>query len=159
MDTTIIVSVMMGSVVAIALIFAKAVLGVAWTEKNVGKFRVTRNSSHTDIIQENLGVTTGCKKAVSLYSVNRKSPARKEPKTNKVDFTNKRVYTCNNIIIGNIDSVANGMIIITSSLSKDIKYEIPVYYIRQNFQSHVVMDISSKDMERYNQQLLVTGQN
>ena len=69
MDTTIIVSVMIGSVVAIALIFSKVVLGVAWTGKNVGKFRNNRNSSHNDFIQANLGKKTGCKKFVLTYSV------------------------------------------------------------------------------------------
>ena len=41
MDTAIIVGVVMGSVVAMVLIFAKTVLGVAWT----GKGRISEDSN------------------------------------------------------------------------------------------------------------------
>jgi hypothetical protein len=40
LDTAIIVGVVIGSVVAIVLVFAKTVLGVAWTGKSVRKLRM-----------------------------------------------------------------------------------------------------------------------
>ncbi|MGC1132497.1 MAG: hypothetical protein WA941_06725 [Nitrososphaeraceae archaeon] len=56
------------------------------------------------------------------------------------------------------DSVYNGMLIITHSISQGTKYEISAYYIRQNYQTSLVMDFCAKDLDRYNPQLIITKQ-
>jgi hypothetical protein len=159
LDTAIIVSVMIGSVVAMALVFAKVVLGVAWTGKSKGKFNTPQISNHNNIIQ-NLPKKADIETTVPTYAAaNQELTATKNPKTNKFYLlVNKHAYTCDNLVIGNISSVLNGMLIIGNSISKDIRYEIPIYYIRQNLQSHIIMDIPSKDLEHYIQQLIVSRQ-
>ena len=159
MDTAIIVSVIIGSVVAMALVFAKVVLGVAWTGKSKGKFRTARISNHNNIIP-NLPKMAEPETSVPTNSAtNQKLTAGKNSKANKFDLlVNKHAYTCDNLVIGNISSVFNGMLIIVNSVSKNNRYEIPIYYIRQNLQSHIITDIPSKDLEHYSQQLVVSRQ-
>jgi hypothetical protein len=150
---------MIGSVVAIALVFASEVLGVAWTGKNIKMFRNTRIGDHDDFIQANLRNKPDSERFVLTYPVDQKLAAKKESKTSKFDsLINKKVYTCDNEIIGSIDSVYNGMLIVTHSISQGTKYEIPAYYIRQNYQTSLVMDVCAKDLDRYNPQLIITKQ-
>lgn len=160
MDTAIVVSVMIGSVVAIALVFASEVLGIAWTGKNIKMLRNTRIDGHDDFIQANLRNKSDSERFVLMYPVGQKLAAKKESKASKFDsLINKKVYTCDNEIIGSIDSVYNGMlIIITHSISRGTKYKIPFYYIRQNYQTSLVMDVCAKDLDRYSPQLIITKQ-
>ena len=142
-----------------ALVFAKVVLGVAWTGKSKGTFSTARTSSHNNITQ-NLPKRAEPETTVPTYSeANQKLTATKNPKPNKFYLlVNKHAYTCDNLVIGKISSVFNGMLIIVNSVPKNIRYEIPIYYIRQNLQGHIIMDIPSKDLERYTQQLIVSRQ-
>jgi len=72
--------------------------------------------------------------------------AKKESKANKFDLPiNKKVYACDNLIKG-ISSVFNWMLIISHSISHGMRYEIPIYYISQNYHTIVVMDISMKEL-------------
>ncbi|MGH9964089.1 MAG: hypothetical protein ACRD5E_04585 [Nitrososphaeraceae archaeon] len=54
MDTAIIVGVMIGSVVAIALVFGKTVLSVAWTENDTKRLTSAQNGNKNKIVQEHL---------------------------------------------------------------------------------------------------------
>ncbi|MGH9978149.1 MAG: hypothetical protein ACRD8Z_20310 [Nitrososphaeraceae archaeon] len=54
MDTAIIVGVMIGSVVAIALVFAKTVLSVAWTGNDTKRLTSAQNRNKNKIVQEHL---------------------------------------------------------------------------------------------------------
>lgn len=150
---------MIGPVVAMALVFAKVVLGVAWTGKSKGGVSTALVGNYNNTIQ-NLHETADHKRNASIHSAAaQKLTASKSPKANKIDLLlNKCVYTCDNLVIGSIGSVFNGMLIILDSVSKNIKYEIPIYYIRQNLQNHVIMDISSNDLEHYTY-LIVSRQN
>jgi hypothetical protein len=54
LDTAIIVGVMIGSVVAIALVFGKTVLSVAWTENDTKRLTSAQNRNKNKIVQEHL---------------------------------------------------------------------------------------------------------
>ena len=52
MDTAIIVGVMIGSVVAIALVFGKTVLSVAWTGKDTNRWTAVQSGSQNKIVED-----------------------------------------------------------------------------------------------------------
>ncbi len=52
MDTAIIVGVIIGSVVAMALVFGKTVLGVAWTGNGVKRVNLGESGNKNKIIQQ-----------------------------------------------------------------------------------------------------------
>jgi hypothetical protein len=54
LDTAIIVGVMIGSVVAIALVFGKTVLSVAWTGNDTKRLTSAQNRNKNKIVQEHL---------------------------------------------------------------------------------------------------------
>jgi hypothetical protein len=54
LDTAIIVGVMIGSVVAIALVFGKTVLSVAWTGNDTKRLTSAQNANENKIVQEHL---------------------------------------------------------------------------------------------------------
>ncbi|MGC1132106.1 MAG: hypothetical protein WA941_04750 [Nitrososphaeraceae archaeon] len=156
MDTAIIVGVVIGSVVAMALVFGKTVLGVAWTGTKAGRLGISETSSQNGGIQE-YSINTNNPKRESrlMQTTNQKLIDRQ--KANIADsLINKQVSTCDNIVIGNIHAVHNRMIVITriGSLPQDMKYEIPAYYVRHNYQNDVLMDICARDLEHYNPQLV-----
>ena len=54
MDTAIIVGVIVGSVVAIALVFGKTVLGVAWTGNGTKRVTAVESGNENKIIQQGI---------------------------------------------------------------------------------------------------------
>jgi hypothetical protein len=54
LDTAIIVGVVMGSVVAIALVFGKTVLGVAWTGNGAKRVTLVESADKNNIIQQQI---------------------------------------------------------------------------------------------------------
>jgi hypothetical protein len=161
LDTAIIVGVMIGSVVAIVLVFGKTVLGIAWTENDTCKLKAIRTRNRNRVVQEHLQHTDDDtrRKVFSNQDQNKNEKSKKslqvEEKSNNFDsLLNKEVSTCDNVIIGSINAVHNGlMIIIFAPQSK--RYEIPTYYVREHDQNSVLVDISAGDLEHYKPQATI----
>ena len=54
MDTAIIVGVIVGSVVAMVLVFGKTVLGVAWTGNSTKRFIAVQSGNKNKIVQQHM---------------------------------------------------------------------------------------------------------
>ncbi|MGI0042454.1 MAG: hypothetical protein ACRD47_01985 [Nitrososphaeraceae archaeon] len=61
---------------------------------------------------------------------------------------NKEVSTCDNVTIGSISALNNGLMFIIYA-PQNIKYEIPTDFVRQHDQNSVLVDISAEDLEYY----------
>jgi hypothetical protein len=152
LDTAIIVGVMIGSVVAIALVFGKTVLSVAWTGNDTKRRTAVQNGNKNKIVQEHLQEKNEISRMkgfskLSKDNDNRITSYSKKPK----DFNsllNKEVSTCDNVTIGSISALNNGLMFIVYA-PQNIKYEIPTYFIRQHDQNSVLVDISAADLEYY----------
>jgi hypothetical protein len=152
LDTAIIVGVMIGSVVAIALVFGKTVLSVAWTGNDTKRLTAVQNGNKNKIVQEHLQEKNEISRMkgfskLSKDNDNRITSYSKKPK----DFNsllNKEVSTCDNVTIGSISALNNGLMFIVYA-PQNIKYEIPTYFIRQHDQNSVLVDISAADLEYY----------
>jgi hypothetical protein len=102
LDTAIIVGVVMGSVVAIALVFGKTVLGVAWTAKRV---TLVENANKNNIIQQHIQDKNDVSiKETSNLELSRaadKLISSQVEKPQDLDsLLNKEVTTCDNVAIG-----------------------------------------------------------
>jgi hypothetical protein len=152
LDTAIIVGVMIGSVVAIALVFGKTVLSVAWTGNDTKRRTAVQNGNKNKIVQEHLQEKNEISRMKGFSKLgkdndNRITSYSKKPK----DFNsllNKEVSTCDNVTIGSISALNNGLMFIVYA-PQNIKYEIPTYFIRQHDQNSVLVDISAADLEYY----------
>lgn len=152
MDTAIIVGVMIGSVVAIALVFGKTVLSVAWTGNDTKRLTAVQNGNKNKIVQEHVQEKNEFSRMKGFSKLNKDNDNRitsysKKPK----DFNsllNKEVSTCDNVTIGSISALNNGLMFIIYA-PQNIKYEIPTYFIRQHDQNSVLVDISAADLEYY----------
>jgi hypothetical protein len=152
LDTAIIVGVMIGSVVAIALVFGKTVLSVAWTGNGTKKLTAVQNGNKNKIVRELVQEKNEFSRMKGFSKLNKDNDNRitsysKKPK----DFNsllNKEVSTCDNVTIGSISALNNGLMFIVYA-PQNIKYEIPTYFIRQYDQNSVLVDISAADLEYY----------
>ena len=143
---------MIGSVVAIALVFGKTVLSVAWTGNDTKRLTAVQNGNKNKIVQEHLQEKNEISRMkgfskLSKDNDNRITSYSKKPK----DFNsllNKEVSTCDNVTIGSISALNNGLMFIVYA-PQNIKYEIPTYFIRQHDQNSVLVDISAADLEYY----------
>ena len=158
MDTAIIVSVIIGSVVAMVLVFSKTVLGVAWTGKSIRRIGISEVSNLNGSTQRYLTNTNNNpKKELHLM----RTPSEKSMEVKKADIIdslmNKQVLTCDNVTVGNIHAVNNNMMDI-EGLSENKRYEVSIYYVRQNLHNSVLLDIHSSDLEHYNPQVIVSKQ-
>ena len=150
MDTAIIVGVVIGSVVAMALVFGKTVLSVAWTGNDIKRLTAEQSGNKNKIVQEHLQEKNDIsrKKVFSkLNNDNRRSSYAKKSKGFD-SLLNKEVFTCDNVIIGNISALHNGLMFIIYA-PQNIKYEIPMYFVRQQDQNSVLVDICAGDLEYY----------
>lgn len=149
MDTAIIVSVVIGSVVAMALVFAKTVLGVAWTDKNARRIGVSEVNNQNGVTQEYLTSGNNPKRELRSSQISNKETIDAKTAVKKVDnidsLINKQVLTCDNVTIGKVHAVHNAMIVLKSL--QDKRYEIPTYYVRQNFHNSILLDICANDLE------------
>ena len=157
MDTAIIVGVIIGSVVAMVLIFGKTVLSVAWTGKSVRRIGILEISNLNGGTQRYLTNTNNNpKKELHLM----RTPSEKSREVKKADIIgslmNKQVLTCDNVTVGNIHAIHNNMIDIEGL--ENIRYEISTYYVRQNLHNSVLLDIRSSDLEHYNPQVIMSKQ-
>jgi hypothetical protein len=151
LDTAIIVSVIIGSVVAIVLVFAKTVLGVAWTGKSTRSVRTTETRIQDKLRQEYpLGISNSKSELRLIQKLNQSSVDVQKTATLN-SLINKQVSTCDHATIGNIHSVSNGMMVVThnESSSQQKRYEIPIYFVRQNYEYQVLLDICARDLEHY----------
>lgn len=150
MDTAIIVGVVIGSVVAMALVFGKTVLSVAWTGNDTKRLTAEQSGNKNKIVQEHLQEKNDIsrKKVFSkLNNDNRRSSYAKKSKK-VLTLLNKEVFTCDNVIIENISALHNGLMFIIYA-PQNIKYEIPMYFVRQQDQNSVLVDICAGDLEYY----------
>ncbi|MGB8642143.1 MAG: hypothetical protein WCD28_07635, partial [Nitrososphaeraceae archaeon] len=151
LDTAIIVGVMIGSVVAIALVFGKTVLSVAWTGNDTKRLTAVQNGNKNKIVQEHLQEKNEISrmKGFSKLSKDNDNRITSLPRSQKVlTLLNKEVSTCDNVIIGSISALNNGLMLIIHA-PQNIKYEIPTYFVRQHGQNSVLVDISAADLEYY----------
>jgi hypothetical protein len=158
LDTAIIVSVVIGSVVAMALVFAKAVLGVAWTEKSVRRVGVSEVNNQNGVTKEYLTNNNNPKRELHSSQISNKEPVniKKVKKADTIDsLINKQVLTCDNVTVGKVHGVHNSMMVL-ESLSQDKRYEIPTYYVRQNSHNIILLDICANDLEHYNSQVIMS---
>ena len=143
---------MIGSVVAIALVFGKTVLSVAWTGNDTKRLTAAQNGNKNKIVQEHLQEKNDTSRMKGFSKLNKDNNNQitsyaKKPK----DFNsllNKEVSTCDNVTIGSISALNNGLMFIIHA-PQNIKYEIPTYFISQHDQNSVVVDISAADLAYY----------
>jgi hypothetical protein len=154
LDTAIIVGVIIGSVVAIALVFGKIVLGVAWTGNGAKRATVIESGNKNNIIQQHMLE----KNDASIKKTSTSSKATGDQISSQVKKTkdlesllNREVSTCDNVAIGSISALQNGLMFI-SCAPLNIKYEIPTYFVRKCDQNSVLIDISAGDLEHYRPQ-------
>ena len=155
MDTAIIVGVMIGSVVAIALVFGKTVLSVAWTGNGTKRVTIIGSGNKNKNIQQHM-------RDKNEVSINRTSSKLSKDAGDRISsdvkskgldsLLNKEVSTCDNVAIGSISALQNGLMFI-SCAPLNIKYEIPTYFVRQYDQNIVLVDISAGDLEHYRPQM------
>jgi hypothetical protein len=105
LDTAIIVGVVMGSVVAIALVFGKTVLGVAWTGNGAKRVTLVENANKNNIIQQHIHDKNDVSiKETSNLELSRaadKLISSQVEKPQDLDsLLNKEVTTCDNVAIG-----------------------------------------------------------
>lgn len=150
MDTAIIVGVMIGSVVAIALVFGKTVLSVAWTGNDTKRLTSAQNGNKNKIVQEHLQEKNDISRMKGFSKLDNDNRITSYAKKSKGfdSLLNKEVSTCDNVIIGNISALHNGLMFIIYA-PQNIKYEIPTYFVRQYDQNSVLVDISAEDLEYY----------
>lgn len=160
MDTAIIVSVVIGSVVAMALVFAKTVLGVAWTDKSGRRIGVSEINNQNGVTQEYLTSSNNPKRELRSSQISNKETIDAKTAVKKADnidsLINKQVLTCDNVTIGKVHAVHNAMMVLKSL--QDKRYEIPTYYVRQNFHNSILLDICANDLEHYNSQVIMSKQ-
>lgn len=150
MDTAIIVGVMIGSVVAIALVFGKTVLSVAWTGNDTKRLTSAQNGNKNKIVQEHLQEKNDISRMKGFSKLDNDNRITSYAKKSKGfdSLLNKEVSTCDNVTIGNISALHNGLMFIIYA-PQNIKYEIPTYFVRQHDQNSVLVDISAEDLEYY----------
>jgi hypothetical protein len=108
----------------------------------MSKKLTSRIGGRNDFIQADSRKKPDSERIVLTYPVGQKLIAKKESKADKFDLLiNKKDYTCNNLIKG-VSAVFNGMLIISHSISQGMRYEIPIYFMSQNYHTILVMDIS-----------------
>jgi len=147
LDTAIIVGVVIGSVVAMALVFARTVLGVAWTGKVVRKpqMALTLNNMPS---QERM-----CLAGDAAAERENKNIARSQiyvqfgRKSDLNELANKRVKTCDSIEIGHIVAIDRHSIKILDLTEQE--YVIPTYFIREYDEENVIIDVSIRYLHRY----------
>ena len=156
MDTAITVGVIIGSVVAIALVFGKTVLSVAWTGNGAKRVTEVESGNKNKIIQQGMQDKNkvSIKKASSISSKDTgdRISSHLEKSKGLGLLLNKQVSTSDNVAIGSISALQNGLMFISCAPLK-IKYEIPTYFVRQFDQNNVLVDISAGDLEHYRPQI------
>jgi hypothetical protein len=155
LDTAIIVGVIIGSVVATALVFGKTVLGVAWTGNGAKRLTVIESGKKNKISQDMQSKNeVSIKKTSSKLSKGTGDRISSYVKDSKGldSLLNKEVSTCDNVAIGSISALQNGLMFITCT-PLNTKYEIPTYFVRQYDQNSVLVDISAGDLEHYRPQI------
>jgi len=156
LDTAILVGVIIGSVVAIALVFGKTVLGVAWTGNGAKSVTVVENGNKNKIIQQSMQKKNDVSINETSSKLSKDAGDRISSHVEKLNglesLLNKEVSTCDNVTIGNVSALHNGLMFI-SCVPLNIKYEIPTYFVRQYDQNSVLVDISAGDLEHYRPQI------
>jgi hypothetical protein len=156
---------MVGSVVTLALIFGKMVLGVIWTEtdKKENEIIQIRNTA----AQKPLHSTYNRKRIFSKQNEDNQKPEAKinsdaqikaESKSrtavqfklscNLNELMSKRVKTSDLIEIGNVIAIDNQSMTVLSC-NKQHTYVIPDYYIREYDEDDVLIDTSIQYLYHY----------
>jgi hypothetical protein len=165
LDTTIIISVIIGSVVTLVLVFGKTVLGVAWTERELEMIQ-TRNRN--EAVQEHLHHAHNSKRKVVLnqnensqksvqVQVNSgtqiksksrsQTPVQFKCSSNLNELINKKVKTSDLIHIGNVIAIDNQSMTVLYYTTQE--YVIPTYYIREYDEENVLIDTPLRYLYHY----------
>lgn len=102
MDTAIIVGVIIGSVVAIALVFGKTVLGVAWTGNGAKRVTLVESANKNNIIRQHIqdkndvSIKKTSNSELSREADNLISSQVEKPQDHE-SLLNKEVTTCDNV--------------------------------------------------------------
>jgi hypothetical protein len=156
LDTAIIVSVIIGSVLAMVLVFSRAVRGIAWTGRKIGIFDPSNLNRDSQRYLTNTNNNNPKREFRSM-----RTPYEKSMEVKKADINdsliNKQVLTCDNVTVGNIHAIHNNMIDI-EGLSENKRYEISTYYVRQNLYDSVLLDIRSSELKYYTPQVIGSKQ-
>lgn len=159
MDTAIIVGLIIGSVVAMVLVFGKIVLGVAWTENNTRKLKMNQNRTVNRTVHEH-GQDIHHLRSTSLNQSENQNETSGElvqlqdEAKDLGSLIKKEVSTCDRVKIGSVYTIHNRLMIIIDP-SQGKRYEIPTYYVRETNQDTVLIDISVGDLEHYKPQVTV----
>ena len=100
MDTTIIVGVgaIMGSVVAIALVFGKTVLGVAWTGSGAKRVTAVESGNKDNIFQQHMQNKNDVSIKITSTSNLSKAAEKQVERTKDLEsLLNKEVSTCDSV--------------------------------------------------------------
>jgi hypothetical protein len=132
------------------LLFGKTVLSVDWWKKYIiftnsetGRKRREQQEEKLEdanrIFTLNHHITQS--RSQSLLQV------KKLSKWN--DLINKKVFTCEMIVIGHIRMVDNEFMTIIHNKGREQEYVIPTYYVREHDNERVLIDTSVRYLDRY----------
>ena len=163
MDTAIIVGVVIGSVVAMVLVFAKTVLGNAWTGKSARKSRMilttaqerlyrADDSADKAFIKQNEKDHNSVQVGTELNTQNKRNSSSQthvqvRQRSDPNGLINKKVKTCDFIEVGHIIAIDKQSM--TVSRPTEQEYVIPTYYIREYDNENVIIDVSIRYLYRY----------
>jgi hypothetical protein len=106
LDTAIIVSVIIGSVLAMVLVFSRAVRVIAWTGRKIGIFDPSNLNRDSQRYLTNTNNNNPKREFRSM-----RTPYEKSMEVMKADINdsliNKQVLTCDNVTVGNIHAIHN----------------------------------------------------
>jgi hypothetical protein len=153
-DAITLVGIIIGSSLAIALLFAATVLSLRWWEI-ILIHRHRRNVNSTQQ-QQQLEIN---RKLISNHVTKVKSEAKTKSQSQTLvqlkrmstwnELINKRVKTCEMSDIGYVFAINNQSMTVSHYTTKQ-KYVIPTYYIREYDQDSVFIDVSIRYLYHYN---------
>jgi len=152
-DAITLVGIMIGSSLAIALLFAATVLSLRWWEM-ILIHRHRRNGK--SIQQQQLEIN---RKLISNHVTKVKVEAKTKSQSQTLvqlkrmsnwnELINKRVKTCEMSDIGYVFAIDNQSMTVSHYTTKQ-QYVIPTYYIREYDQESVLTDVSIRYLYHYN---------
>jgi hypothetical protein len=138
-----------GSSLTMVLLFSKTVLLVKWgkryiynTNLETGKSKEKRKSESTRVFTSDQMIVNSKSQSQSIVQV-------KLSKWNNDNLINKKVITCEMMDIGYIRTLENQLMTIIGNGGRQQKYVIPTYYIREYDEKRVLIDTSTRYLDRY----------
>lgn len=126
-----------GSSLTMVLLFSKTVLLVKWWKRYI-----YNTNLETGKIQADQMIVNSESQSQSIVQV-------KLSKWNNDNLINKKVITCEMMDIGYIRTLENQLMTIIGNGGRQQKYVIPTYYIREYDDKRVLIDTSTRYLNRY----------